>query len=121
MTSVVHVRRANRARPGLGIRELLEQCGWREGIAVQAKGVIKPNLCTERPEQIHTANTSLAVLRGVCEVLLERTSRITIVESDGARYAAEAAFENNGVYRLAKELGISVLNLSKDVLVDIPD
>jgi len=82
---------------------------------------VKPNLCTERPEQIHTANTSLPVLRAVCEVLKERTSRITIVESDGARYAAEAAFENNGVYRLADELGVNVVNLSKDKLLEVSD
>src|SRR5262249_52398941 len=33
----------------------------------------------------------------------------------------EAAFENNGVYRLAEEMNIKVLNLSKDVLIDMPD
>ena len=99
----------------------MEDCRWRELIAEQASVVIKPNLCTERPEQIHTANTSIGVLRAVCEVLMERTSRITIVESDGARYPAEAAFENNGVYALAAELGLKVLNLSKDELVEMPD
>jgi uncharacterized protein (DUF362 family) len=121
MKSVVCLRRADRDNPLPTIRELLERCGWKEVVPSGASVVIKPNLCTERPEQIHTANTSLAVLRGVCEVLLERTSQITIVESDGARYPAEAAFENNGVYRLADELGLRVQNLSKDELVDLPD
>jgi len=83
--------------------------------------VIKPNLCTERVEQIHTANTSIGVMRAVCEVLLERTPHITLVESNGARYPAEAAFENNGVYALANELGVQVVNLSKDKLVEVPD
>jgi uncharacterized protein (DUF362 family) len=54
-------------------------------------------------------------------VLQERTRRITIVESNGARYPAEAAFENNGVYRLADELSLKVLNLSNDELIDVPD
>jgi uncharacterized protein (DUF362 family) len=44
-----------------------------------------------------------------------------VVESNGARYSAEAAFENNGVYRLAREMGLKVLNLSRDELIDIPD
>jgi uncharacterized protein (DUF362 family) len=83
--------------------------------------VIKPNLCTERPEMIHCANTSLSVLRAVCQVLRERTADVTIVESDGARYPAEAAFENSGVYKMAAELGCKVINLSKDTLVDVPD
>jgi uncharacterized protein (DUF362 family) len=121
VSSTVFLRRADRNDPLPAVRELLDGLRWRELIASGASVVIKPNLCTERPEQIHTANTSLGVLRGVCQLLLERTNRITIVESNGARYPAEAAFENNGVYRLAAELGVRVLNLSKDELVDIPD
>ena len=121
MKSRVLIRRADRHDPRPAIRELMEGCRWRELIADQASVVIKPNLCTERPEQIHTANTSIGVLQAVCEVLLERTSSITIVESDGARYPAEAAFENNGVYALAAELGLKVLNLSKDELVEMAD
>ena len=76
----------------------MEACGWRDLIPAGASVVVKPNLCTERPEQIHTANTSAECSRAVCEVLRERTDRVNIVESDGARYPAEAAFENNGVY-----------------------
>jgi len=121
MKSTVLVRRADRNDPRPAVRELMETCRWRELVADQSSVVIKPNLCTERPEQIHTANTSIGVLRAVCEVLQEQTSKITIVESDGARYPAEAAFENNGVYALAAELGLKVLNLSKDELVEIPD
>ena len=54
-------------------------------------------------------------------MMRERTSRITIVESNGSRYPAEAAFENNGVYRLAKQLDLTVVNLSKDDLIEMPD
>ncbi|HEX4588915.1 MAG TPA: DUF362 domain-containing protein [Gemmataceae bacterium] len=121
MPSTVCLRRADRHEPLPATRELLETLRWRDVVPPGASIVIKPNLCTERPEQIYTANTSLAVLRGVCEVFRERTDRITIVESNGARYPAEAAFENNGVYRLADELGLKVVNLSKDELLEVPD
>jgi uncharacterized protein (DUF362 family) len=121
MQSAVCLRRACRVKPLPTVLDLLEECRWREVIAPGASVVVKPNLCTERPEQIHTANTSLGVLRAVCEVLRERTARITVVESDGARYSAETAFENNGVYRLGQELGIGVLNLSRDELIEVPD
>ncbi len=121
MKTTVFLRRADRANPLPAIRELLNRCQWEELIARDASVVIKPNLCTERPEQIATENTSLSVLRGVCEVLRERTRDITIVESDGARYAAEQAFENTGVYRLAEELDVRVLNLSKDVTEETSD
>jgi uncharacterized protein (DUF362 family) len=121
MPSEVFLRRAEPSNPSKVIRELLECCRWRQLVPENASVVIKPNLCTERIEQIYTANTSLTVLRGVCEVLLERTSQITIVESDGARYRAETALENNGVYRLARDLGLRVQNLSNDELVEMPD
>ena len=119
--SQVYVRRADRSDPLPVVRELLEACRWQELVGSSASVVIKPNLCTERPEQIHTANTSLAVLEAVCRMMRERTSRITIVESNGSRYPAEAAFENNGVYRLAKQLDLTVVNLSKDDLIEMPD
>jgi uncharacterized protein (DUF362 family) len=121
MKSAVYVRRADRNHLQPVVRELMEGCRWQELIPSGGTVVIKPNLCTERREQIHTANTSIGVLRAVCEFLLERTPRVTIVESNGARYPAEAAFENNGVYALAAELGVNVLNLSKDDLVEMPD
>src|SRR5688500_2097707 len=121
MTSTVCLRRAARSAPLPAIRELLETLRWREVVPTGASVVIQPNVCAERRGQIHTAYTSLPVVRGVCQVLLERTSRITIVESDGARYPAEAAFENNGVYGLAAELGLKVVNLSKDELLEVPD
>ncbi|MGO8746013.1 MAG: DUF362 domain-containing protein [Thermoguttaceae bacterium] len=119
--SKVFLRRADRSDPLSAVRQLMDACRWEELIPSGARVVVKPNLCTERPEQIHTANTSLCVLAAVCRVLRERTSRITVVESDGARYPAEAALENTGVYRLAKELDLAVLNLSKDELVPLPD
>jgi uncharacterized protein (DUF362 family) len=121
MPSKVLIRRTDPGAPLAAVRELMEGCAWRDLIAPQAAVVIKPNLCTERIEQIHMANTSATVLRAVCQVLLEQTANITIVESNGARYPAEAAFENNGVYRLAEELGLKVVNLSKDELLEIPD
>ena len=121
MRSEVYLARADRNNVLPTVRGLLEKCQWRDLIAPNGTVIIKPNLCTERLEQISTANTSIGVLRAVCEVIMERTSKITIVESDGARYPAEAAFENNGVYALAGELGLNVLNLSKDELVEMPD
>ena len=121
MRSVVYLRRAEPGGAAPVVRELMEACGWRDLIPAGASVAVKPNLCTERPEQIHCANTSAEVLRAVCQLLRERTDRVTVVESDGARYKAEAAFENNGVYRIADELGLRVVNLSKDELVEVDD
>jgi uncharacterized protein (DUF362 family) len=121
MASTVVLRRAVRENLVPVVRELLQGCGWQEVVKPDARVVIKPNLCTERKEQIHTANTSIDVVRAVCQVLRERTRHLAIVESNGARYSAEAAFENNGVYQLAAELDLKVINLSNDELVEFPD
>jgi uncharacterized protein (DUF362 family) len=121
LVTCVYLRRADRSDPLPVVRELMDLCGWKDLVPAGGSVVVKPNLCTERPEMIHCANTSLSVLRAVCTVLRERTSRVTVVESDGPRYAAEAAFENTGVYRLAAELGLKVVNLSKDELLEVPD
>ncbi len=121
MASNVFLRRADRQNVLPAVRALLEACSWQDLVAVGASVAIKPNLCTERPEQINTANTSSSVVRAVCQVLLERTSRITIVESNGARYPAEAAFEHSGIYRIADELGIDVTNLSSGPAVEVQD
>lgn len=121
MPSQVFLRRAERDHLLPVVRALLEGCRWQDVVPRDAAVAIKPNLCTERPEQLRTANTSLGVLRAVCEVVQERTRNITIVESDGARYPAEAAFRNAGVYQLADELGLRVVNLSKDELVESAD
>lgn len=119
--STVYLSRADRNNPLPTVRDLLERCRWQDLVQPGASVVIKPNLCTDRQEMIPCANTSLSVLRAVCEIVRERTSNITVVESNGARYPAEAAFENTGVYRMADELGVRVLNLSKDTLVEVPD
>ncbi len=103
------------------VRELLEACRWRDLVAPNARVAIKPNLCTERKEQLRVANTSSEVVEAVCQVLIERTKNIAIVESDGARYKAEAAFENNGIYQIGQALGVQVVNLSNDELVEVAD
>ncbi len=121
MSSDVYLCRAHPSDLRATVRGLMDSCNWMDLVAKDSTVVIKPNLCTARPEQILTANTSIGVLRAVCEVLFERTSRITIVESDGARYPAESAFEISGVYSMAAELGVTVLNLSKDELVESTD
>lgn len=121
MKAVVCLRAADPNDLLASVREVLEACRWREVVAPGAKVVVKPNFCTERPEQIPTANTSIGVVRAVCQVLQERTPHITLVEADGARYPAEAAFENTGAYRLAAELGLKVQNLSKDELIEVAE
>ena len=121
MPSTVYLRRADRTDPLPTVRELLDRCGWQELVRPGASVMIKPNLCTERPEMIPCANTSLSVLRAVCQVH-SRTDR----ERDDRRVGRRAVPGRGGVRKHrrlldGRALGCKVLNLSKDTLVDVPD
>ena len=95
------------------VRECMEFCEWRRWVPRNANVVLKPNLCTAVPEQIESSNTKLEVTAAVCEVLVEQTNRISIVEADHIRQTTELVFQATGYTELAKRYGVSLLNLSK--------
>lgn len=122
MSSRVLIRRARPQGAEAAVAEVMERLQWRDHVPGGASVVVKPNLCTKRPECARAANTAPEVLEAVCAVLRERTTDITIVESDGMRHTAEEVFELGGVFDIARRLGIRCLNLSRDegVAVDHP-
>lgn len=87
-------------------------CGVERSVSRDTKVLIKPNLCTERPDMIHTANTSLALVEAVVKRLRDVTPHITIGEADGARYTVEQAYETNGIYGLVGRYGVRAVNFS---------
>jgi uncharacterized protein (DUF362 family) len=95
------------------VRECMEFCDWRRWVAKNGTVVLKPNLCTAIPEQMESSNTKLAVTAAVCEVLLERTNRISVVEADHIRQTTEHVYEATGYKELEKKYGVSLVNLSK--------
>jgi uncharacterized protein (DUF362 family) len=95
------------------VRQCMEFCEWRRWVPRNATVVLKPNLCTAVPEQIESSNTKLAVTEAVCQVLLDQTSRISVVEADHIRLTTEHVFEATGYTDLVKKYGISLVNLSK--------
>lgn len=103
------------------VGEVLEFCDYRGLIKPGTNVVIKPNLCTERKDMIPTANTSYVVIESVVKHVRDLTDRVSIVESDGARYTVEQAFENNGIYELGKRYDLNLVNLSRDEQVWVPN
>lgn len=96
------------------VGELLSFCGAESMVGADSKVLIKPNLCTERPEMIDTANTSAEVIEAVVRHLRDITEHVCICESDGARYTVEQAYENNGIYPLVEKYGIEAVNFSRE-------
>jgi uncharacterized protein (DUF362 family) len=96
------------------IRDMMERMGWRDIINPDSCIFIKLNLSSIEDHSLKASNTDQQIIECLCELLKSRTSRITLVESDGMRYTAEQAFEKNGTYQLAEKLGVRVLNLSTE-------
>lgn len=101
------------------VREVLDRLEWQSLVFPQAKVAVKTNLCTPEPDKIASADTSPELVQAVCEVLLEKTPEISIVEAHSYRFPAEIAFANAGIYSLAERLGIKVVNLSKAPCRDV--
>jgi uncharacterized protein (DUF362 family) len=95
------------------VQECLSFCSWRSWVERDALVVIKPNLCTGVPEKIEMSNTDPRITEAVCELLLTRTKRIYIGESDGLRQKAQNAFAASGYVDLARRLGVELVNFSE--------
>lgn len=95
------------------VQECMEGCNWESWVERNATVVIKPNLCTAVPEKVAAANTDAAITEAVCEVLLSRTKRIYVGESDLLRQKAQDAFAASGYLDLARRLGVELVNFSE--------
>ena len=88
---------------GRAVREVVEdvmrRCEWEALVPRDALVVVKPNLCTAVPEKVEASNTDPAIAEAVCEVLLTRTRRVILGESDGLRQKAQDAFAASGYVR----------------------
>jgi uncharacterized protein (DUF362 family) len=97
-------------------KKLAEALEWTDAkriIRPATRVFIKPNLTWRIPTPGVTVTP--AFIRAVVEVLRPLTSHIVIGESEGGQacFRAEDAFEAHGVYDLARDHGIKVVNLSK--------
>ncbi len=95
------------------VRECMQFCDWESWVPKDGVVVLKPNLCTPDPSKVLGSNTDPKLTAAVCEVLLERTKRIYLGESDGLRYKVQDAFRASGYLPLAQSLGIQLVNFSE--------
>ena len=97
----------------------MEACEWQRVVPKDARVIIKPNLCTAVPEKVAGSNTDPRIIAAVCEMLLTRTHRITIGESDGLRQKAWDAFQVSGCMEIASRLGVKLANFSESEWVPV--
>jgi uncharacterized protein (DUF362 family) len=95
-------------------------CDWERWLTRGATVVIKPNLCTAVPEKVLGGNTSVAVMKALCEALLTRTGRIAIGESGHLRQTPWQAFAASGYVEMAGKLAVELVNFSESPTVPVP-
>lgn len=93
------------------IKECLNQIQWTNIIKKDDRIALKINLCTPLDKEGVTVRPTL--LKQICEVLQSRCSELYICESNGSNFSCEDAFQNCGIYRIAKDTGANPINLSK--------
>ncbi|MEM4250241.1 MAG: hypothetical protein QW828_00155, partial [Candidatus Bathyarchaeia archaeon] len=69
------------------------------------------------------AATSFEVLDAVLKLTKEKTSNVSVIESDTLLGTAEQAFEKYRLYELARKYGLGLVNATKDELIEceVPD
>jgi len=93
------------------VRTCLTEAGILGPISPVTRIALKPNLTY--PYYKPGVTTSPEVIRATVKVLRDYSKHITIVETDGGygAWSAKEAFEGHGLFRLAEEFGVSVVNL----------
>lgn len=95
------------------VAECMQRCDWERVVPRDASVVVKPNLCTAVPDRTASSNTDPALTEAVCEMLLSRTRRVVLGESDGLRQKAQEAFAASGYVEMARRLGIPLVNFTE--------
>lgn len=102
------------------VRECMERCDWESLVPRDAAVVVKPNLCMTVPDKVEMSNTDREITSAVCEILLSRTKRIVIGESDHLRHTAQEAFRVNGYVEMAQRLGVRLVSFSESPSAPVP-
>jgi len=91
----------------------LEWLGWQDIVPADSRVFIKPNLTWR--EHLPGVTVTPPFLRSLVRALKSRTPNISIGEADGGYngYPVEEAFRGHGLYRIAEEEDIRLVNLTK--------
>jgi len=114
--TVVSIRDTGKMSVRDAVAQAMEAAGWRETIASGQRVLVKVNLSSVDPRMIFASNTDREVVFAVCGILRERTSDISLIESGGPRVTAEQVFRKNDYYNFARDLGVNLIDLSKEAL-----
>jgi len=101
------------------VQDALEQLEIDSLIPSRGKVVVKLNLNTADPHLVASADTDPRLVDAFCKTILDYTKDVTLVEAHGYRHSAEEAFKVTGIDKIAKRLGVKILNLSNAPCRDV--
>ncbi|MFB3813627.1 MAG: DUF362 domain-containing protein [Terriglobales bacterium] len=115
--SKVIIRSTKDTSVSTAVQQCMEACDWESWVPRNGTVVLKPNVCTAVQDIAAVANTGVEVTAAVCEVLLTRTRRIFVGESNHMRQNAWQAFAAAGYDGMAKRLGVTLVCFSEQETV----
>ena len=91
----------------------LEFIEWKNAIKTDSTVFIKPNFTF--PYYKEGITTSPELLRNLLEIIKDRANNVILGESDGGNhtFSADNAFKGHNMYKICKEAGVELVNLSK--------
>jgi len=114
-----HVAIIKGTNPHQMIKEAFDLLGGLDFVVSSQDSVlIKPNLCTLKKSDTG-ATTDPMLVEALINLLRDKTSDISIVESDSGAIDAEVKFAACGYVPLSQRTGVNLINLSKEKLVDV--
>jgi len=94
------------------LREALAFINWEKYIHKNSTVFVKPNFTF--PYYKKGITTSPQLIKSLLEIIKERTNDVILGESNGGNHSftAEEAFEGHRMYKICKEVGVKLVNLS---------
>jgi len=91
----------------------LEYVNWKEYVKKDSVVFVKPNFTFSQYKEGVT--TSPWLLKCLLEILKDRSGELIVGESDGGNHSfkAEEAFKGHQMYKICREVGAELVNLSK--------
>jgi len=94
------------------VKSAMEAIDWKNIVHNGAKVAIKVNLCDSIPKR--GVITTPELVYEVIKILKDKGCEVTVVESDGLLYSADAACRETGMQKWIKKAGANFVNLTND-------
>jgi uncharacterized protein (DUF362 family) len=94
------------------VKNAMEAIDWENIVPIGTKVAIKVNMCDSIPKK--GVITTPELVFEVIKILKDKECKVTIVESDGLLYSADAAYRETEMQKWVEKAGAHFVNLTND-------